>query len=113
MCAIKDIFLACCSIGSRVFSVVLADLRDLFANSDELDLRWAIESVLNDAITWCTKMTTAQQLEGSNAATYFQEFIDALSAMLSEGPTHLSKASLMFAIDDLEAHSGVGSHAQS
>ena len=60
MCAIKDIFLACCSIGSRVFPVVLADLRDLFANSDELDLRWAIDSVLNDAITWSAKMATAQ-----------------------------------------------------
>ena len=60
MAAIKDIFLACCSIGSLVFAVVLADLRDLFSNSDgDLDLRWAVESTLNDAITWCRQMTAA------------------------------------------------------
>lgn len=52
MQAIKDIFLACCSIGSRVFGVILADLRQLFEGTEDLDLRWAIEGVLNDAIRW-------------------------------------------------------------
>ena len=40
-------------------------------------------------------------------AQYFQEFIDALTAMLSAGEHKLSKDSLMFAIDDLETHAGV------
>jgi len=47
-------------------------------------------------------------VEGSDAATYFEEFKGALSGLLSQGPTYLSKGSLMFAIDDLEAHAGKG-----
>ena len=59
MQAIKDIFLASVSIGSRVFSVILVDLKHLFESTDDLDLRWAVESVLNDAITWSGMMATA------------------------------------------------------
>ena len=71
MQAIKDIFLASVSIGSRVFSVILNDLRHLFEQTEELDLRWAIDSVLNDAITWSSKMCIAQQVPGSLAAECF------------------------------------------
>ena len=102
MQTIKDIFLACCSIGSRVFAVVLADLRALFESTEDLDLRWANEAVLNDAVAWCSKMSHAQKVEGSATATYFQEFVDALTQLLTDGPIHLSKASLMLAIEDLE-----------
>jgi len=59
MQAIKDIFMASCAIGSRLFAVVLDDLRNLFETTEELDLRWAVEAVLDDAIIWCTKMTAA------------------------------------------------------
>jgi len=99
--------LASVSIGSKVFGVILVDLKKLFEDTDDLDLRWAVESTLDDAIAWCGKMAMAQQVEGSPAAQYFQEFIDSLTAMLSGDSTKISKSSLMFAIDDLELDAGV------
>ena len=90
MQAIKDIFLACCSIGHSVFATVLIDFKNLIEEQDELDLRWVSTCVLEDAIIFCQKMSAAASIEGSAVKHYFAEFIDAVGALLSEGPTQLS-----------------------
>lgn len=71
MQAVKDIFLACCSIGSSMFAVVLADFRLALDTQDELDVRWINTCMLDDAITFCQKMSAAQKIEGSACAGFF------------------------------------------
>ena len=41
------------------------------------------------------------QSPDSTLNQYWQEYLDHMGGLLSRGPTHLSKASLMFAIEDL------------
>ena len=57
--------------------------------------------VLDDAIAWCNKVAQAMQSPDSTLNQYWQEYLDHMGGLLSRGPTHLSKASLMFAIEDL------------
>lgn len=47
---IKDMFMCSHSLGSKLFLTMLLELKDLFDNQTELDLRWASIIVLDDCI---------------------------------------------------------------
>ena len=57
MQAMKDIYLASLSLGSKVFEIILVDLHKLMENAQDLDLRWINTAVLEDAIQWCSGMS--------------------------------------------------------
>ena len=97
----KDVYLASISLGCRVFVLIFSELRTLMEQSQDLDLRWINGMVLDDAIAWCNKVAQAMQSPDSTLNQYWQEYLDHMGGLLPRGPTHLSKASLMFAIEDL------------
>lgn len=42
--------MCCHSIGSKLFLTLLLELKDLFENQTEIDLRWASVTVLDESI---------------------------------------------------------------
>ena len=59
MQALKDNYLACLSVSSPIFAIILTELRQLVESCDDLDLRWVNTAVLDDAVKWCLDMSKA------------------------------------------------------
>lgn len=73
MQALKDVYLACLSLGPQLFGIILTELSSLIDSAD-LDLRWVNEAVLDDSILWCTKMGEAQKTN-TELRQYWNEFV--------------------------------------
>ena len=100
MQTIRDMYMSSMAVGSKVFLILMIELKDLLENSSDFDLRWANIAVLDDAIKFLSVVVKAGP--ESELDQYFGEFKSQLGSFLIEGPSQLTKGSLMLAIENLQ-----------
>ena len=72
MQTIRDMYMSSMAVGCKVFLILMIELRDLFENSSDLDLRWVSTAYLDDAIRFLSAVV--KSAPGSELDQYFGEF---------------------------------------